>query len=94
MKQFIRIAHLEGWSFLLLLGIAMPLKYMANIPEVVTYLGWVHGILFIWYLTLIAIHGNEQKWPISLRALAVIAGLLPLGTFIFTRRFRNNPNAQ
>ena len=47
------IAFLEGVSFLLLLGIAMPLKYMYGQPEMVRVVGMAHGILFVWYGLLI-----------------------------------------
>ena len=43
------ISLVEGVSFLLLLGVAMPLKYLAGIPEVVTVVGAAHGVLFILY---------------------------------------------
>ncbi|MEP7128906.1 MAG: DUF3817 domain-containing protein, partial [Chitinophagales bacterium] len=44
----------EGISFLVLLFIAMPLKYFADIPEAVKYTGWLHGLLFILYLVALA----------------------------------------
>lgn len=85
-NYFKKIAHLEGISFLLLLGIAMPLKYMADIPEAVKYTGWAHGILFIWYMAVVATYSTDMKWPLTKRALAVFAGLFPFGTFWFTRK--------
>ena len=86
---FIKIAHAEGISFLLLLLIAMPLKYAADFPEAVKYTGWAHGVLFIWYLALIATTGFDQKWSLGKKALAVIAGLLPFGTFWFVKNKLN-----
>ncbi|WP_430738554.1 DUF3817 domain-containing protein [Psychrobacter sp. VH5] len=47
------IGYLEGTSFLLLLCIAMPLKYMLDIPEGVKYIGMAHGILFITYIIIL-----------------------------------------
>ncbi len=47
LKSLTIIGYLEGTSFLLLLCIAMPLKYMLDIPEGVKYIGMAHGILFI-----------------------------------------------
>jgi len=41
------IALIEGISFIVLLGIAMPLKYLAGMPQAVTFAGWLHGMLFI-----------------------------------------------
>ena len=49
-RRFKWISLIEGLSFLILLGIAMPLKYMFDQPLAVTYVGWAHGILFILYI--------------------------------------------
>jgi integral membrane protein len=84
-NYFTKIAHAEGISFLLLLLVAMPLKYAADMPLAVKYTGWLHGILFIWYISIIVTLGADLKWPLSKRALALIAGLLPLGTFWFVK---------
>lgn len=85
----LRIAGLtEGLSFLVLLGIAMPLKYIAHIPEPVKIMGWIHGVLFIAYIAaLIKVH-LTYKWPLMRTALAFIASLLPFGTFIFDAQLR------
>ncbi|MCH5690241.1 DUF3817 domain-containing protein [Niabella sp. W65] len=45
-----KIAFLEGISYLLLLLVAMPLKYLADIPEGVKYIGWAHGVLFVLFV--------------------------------------------
>ena len=50
LKNLTIMGYLEGMSFLLLLGIAMPLKYMMDIPEGVKYIGMAHGMLFITYI--------------------------------------------
>ncbi|MFW5972756.1 MAG: DUF3817 domain-containing protein, partial [Bacteroidota bacterium] len=44
------IGFIEGLSYLALLGIAMPLKYMAGMPMAVRYVGWIHGVLFVLYV--------------------------------------------
>ena len=49
-NRFRIIAVLEGWSYVLLLFIAMPLKYMFDMPLFVKYLGWAHGALFVAYM--------------------------------------------
>jgi integral membrane protein len=77
----------EGISYLLLLGIAMPLKYLADIPEPVTYVGWAHGILFIALMGAIAwtkLHGLTWK----LATLAAIASLLPFGPFLIDGKLK------
>ena len=75
------IAILEGISFLVLLGIAMPLKYLAGIPEVVRVVGMAHGVLFILYVVLLIQVAVERSWSFKKSVLAFIASLVPFGTF-------------
>ncbi|HSZ72763.1 MAG TPA: DUF3817 domain-containing protein [Cytophagaceae bacterium] len=75
------IGWLEGISFLLLLCIAMPLKYYAGKPEAVKHVGMAHGVLFIIYLLLVAVVSLKQKWPFKEIIISVIASFIPLGTF-------------
>ena len=74
-------ALLEGISFLLLLLIAMPLKYWAGIPEPVSVVGMAHGVLFVWYVLAVLAARAEFKISLKNTALALAASLLPLGTF-------------
>lgn len=83
-----RIGWLEGCSYLLLLGVAMPLKYMAHIPEPVKYLGWAHGLLFVGYLGLLAWLILVRRWPFFLGIFGFAAALLPFGPFVFERYLR------
>lgn len=78
----------EGISFLVLLFIAMPIKYMLGIPEVVKYVGWAHGILFIAYIVAVfgAIRAMQWNWFSVLVALA--ASLVPFGTFVLDRQLK------
>lgn len=75
------VAFLEGVSFLLLLGIAMPLKYMAGIPEGVRVIGMAHGVLFVLYVFLLIQVTMEKNWSWKKALLAFIASLIPFGTF-------------
>lgn len=72
---------LEGISFLLLLGIAMPLKYFAGIPEAVTIVGWAHGVLFVWYIGAVFVARNEYNLNLGHTAIALAGSVLPFGTF-------------
>jgi len=86
--RFRLIAITEGISYLVLLFIAMPLKYYAEMPSSVTYTGWVHGFLFILYiLTLISASLNE-KWNWKKTTLAFLASLIPFATFILDKNLR------
>ena len=77
------MGYLEGTSFLLLLGIAMPLKYLMGIPEGVKYIGMAHGVLFIAYIVILMGTANKTKMPIWAMPAGVIGSFLPFGPFIF-----------
>ncbi len=67
--QFRMIAILEGISFLVLLLIAMPLKYMADIPQAVSVVGALHGVLFVMYALWLAVVKFKYDWSIVKRGL-------------------------
>lgn len=77
------VGYLEGTSFLLLLGIAMPLKYMMGIPEGVKYIGMAHGVLFIAYIVMLMSTANKVKMPLWAMPLGVLGSFLPFGPFVF-----------
>jgi integral membrane protein len=78
----------EGISFLLLLGVAMPLKYLAGMPLAVKLVGWAHGLLFVLYMAALAVAFGDRGWPLSRAALLFLAALLPGGTFVADRWLR------
>lgn len=82
------IALVEGVSFLLLMFIAMPLKYLAGMPLAVTVVGWAHGVLFVIFGAALLWTWIMARWPIGRVALIFIAALLPFGPFIVDRRMR------
>lgn len=83
-----RIAIAEGISFLVLLGIAMPLKYLAHFPYAVKVVGWAHGGLFVALLLALYRAKRAQSWSLGYAAVIVIAALLPFGPFVIDRRLR------
>ncbi len=86
-QRFRWVALLEGLSFLVLLFIAMPLKYWADLPLLVKYVGWAHGVLFISYIVLAVPLYTRVKWPMDRIYGVGIASLLPFGTFVMERRW-------
>ncbi|GAA4428445.1 DUF3817 domain-containing protein [Pontibacter saemangeumensis] len=76
----------EGISYLLLLGIAMPIKYMLGIPEVVKYVGWAHGVLFVLYMVALLQVTLVHRWSVLKVAAGVLASLLPFGPFILDKK--------
>jgi len=93
-KTLTLTGYLEGTSYLLLLGIAMPLKYWLGIPEAVKYIGMAHGILFIAYIVILMGTANKVRMPLWGMPMGVIASLLPFGPFIFDSALRKNLQAQ
>ncbi len=78
----------EGISFLVLLCIAMPLKYYAGIPEVVKFVGWAHGLLFILYIIAVLLAIKPMRWGGLSVLIALAASLIPLGTFVLDRSLK------
>jgi integral membrane protein len=80
------IGQIEAISFLILLGIAMPLKYLAGIPMAVKVVGWIHGVLFVLFCVALLKTMVIARWRLDRAAMVFIAALLPFGPFIIDRR--------
>jgi integral membrane protein len=85
---FRKVAFAEGISFLVLLGIAMPLKYFADMPMAVTIVGGLHGLLFVGFIVLAYMvkeeHNKDFRWMMK----AGLASILPFGTFIADKEWK------
>ena len=86
LKHFILIGKLEAYSFIVLLLVAMPLKYIFGQPLMVKYVGWIHGLLFILYFLSLFQTYLKLSWDFRKLALGAIASLIPLGPFWFHRQ--------
>jgi integral membrane protein len=82
------VGMLEGASFLVLLCIAMPLKYLAGMPQMVRSVGWVHGVLFVLYVGAVLEVGAVRRWGLGRMAVAFAASLVPFGPFLFDARLK------
>lgn len=78
---------LEGWSYILLLFVGVPLKYLAGNAVVVKALGMPHGILFMAYILLALFIRSRMKWDIKTTLIVLIAAVLPFGTFYVNKKF-------
>jgi integral membrane protein len=87
-RMFRMIALAEGCSFLILLCIAMPMKYFMGMPEVVRVVGSIHGGLFLLYVGLLAIIHVRQRWPFMFSLYAFVASIIPFGTFVLDKHLR------
>jgi len=86
-KTFKVISFLEGVSYLILLFIGVPLKYFAENPVVVKSVGMPHGILFLAYVVGVFLIRKKMKWDLTNTLIALVASLLPFGTFYINKKF-------
>lgn len=86
-RVFRWISSLEAISFLLLLGIAMPLKYIWNTPDAVSVIGMAHGVLFVLYLLLAFYVGEQLNWTTKTLLIVMFCAILPLGPFYAERKY-------
>ena len=80
-KLFRLITLLEGSSYLLLLFIAVPLKYLVGDELYVKLLGMAHGVLFILYVVFAFIFQKKMKWSLINFLIILVASVIPFGTF-------------
>jgi integral membrane protein len=84
--RFRLVAALEGISFLMLLCIAMPLKYIWGQPQMVQVVGMAHGLLFVLYIYAVVLNRSSLGWNLRQTMLALALSVVPFGTFYVTRR--------
>jgi integral membrane protein len=87
LKIFRVIAFLEGLSYILLLFMAVPLKYFYGDPQYVKLLGMPHGLLFIAYIVMAIWFWNDFKWSKRILYLVLLAAIIPFGTFYIDKKY-------
>lgn len=94
LKRFGQVAVYEGISYLVLLFIAMPLKYWADYPLAVRWVGSVHGALFVIYILLLLMCWKKHEWSFKRVCLFSLASIIPFATFWVDRKIRpSSPKA-
>ena len=88
-KTFRHINTLEGYSYLLLLFVAMPLKYLMGFAIAVKIVGMLHGVLFIALCILLLMATQKAKWGWKWTLIFFIASLLPFATFVTSKKIKN-----
>jgi len=88
-KKFGIINSVEGYSYLLLLFVAMPMKYMMGIALATKIVGMIHGILFILFIYLLVTAWQDAKWSFKETVIFFIASLIPFGTFFTKKKIRS-----
>ena len=88
MRNIFRLVSLlEGVSYMLLLFIAVPLKYWGGDEQYVKLLGMPHGILFVGYIIFAVIGKNKFKWSYVEFFIISAASLVPFGTFYVDKKY-------
>ncbi|MFY9243404.1 MAG: DUF3817 domain-containing protein [Polaribacter sp.] len=88
MKNTFRIvSFLEGISYLLLLFIATPIKYLQGNPEYVKLLGMPHGILFMLYIVLAIVIQKQMSWSNKTLGIVLLCSIIPFGTFYVDKKY-------
>ena len=91
MKNTFRIiSFLEGMSYILLLFIAVPLKYLGGDEQYVKLLGMPHGILFVSYIVFAFLIKENENWGIKDLGIVLLASILPFGTFYIDWKYLKN----
>jgi len=89
MKTLRTLSILEGSSLLLLLFLAVPLKRMLDMPEAVSIIGPIHGVLFIAFNLALIIAVGKSQLKASYGLIGFIASLIPFGSFVFKAKLLN-----
>ena len=82
------VGDIEGVSYLVLLFVAMPLKYLAGMPQAVRIAGSIHGFLFVAFMVALADVWRKRGWSFRKVLLAFASSLVPFGTFALSRHIR------
>lgn len=88
MIRFFKLSGaLEALSYLVLLFVAMPLKYVWHMPIYVRWVGSFHGAFFVLFCLAIVLTARQEKWPASTAGLAFLSAFFPFGPLLFERRY-------
>ena len=79
---------IEGTSLITLLGMAVPLKRLADTPELVSVVGPIHGLTFIAYIALASSTVFGGGWTAREIVRVLGASIVPFGTFLNERLLR------
>lgn len=94
MKFFRVVSLVEGLSLLTLLFVAIPLRTHFGMPEAVTYMGWTHGVLFLFYGAMALVVSHRAHWSILTWLAVFLLGAVPFGFVPVDRRLSRRIRAQ
>ena len=88
-ELFKKVAFWEGVSYLVLLFVAMPMKYLAGYPQAVRIVGMAHGVLFVMFCLILADLLRRKEFTFNFSVFAFIMSLLPFGTFYLEGKIKS-----
>ena len=84
-NRLLQVGHWEGISYLLLLGLAMPLKYIFGWPLAVSLVGGLHGFLFVGFAFILLYMFLKKQLSFTQAALSLLLSFVPFGTFFLEK---------
>ncbi|MFZ1858093.1 MAG: DUF3817 domain-containing protein [Chitinophagaceae bacterium] len=90
---FRKVAFAEGISFLVLLLVAMPLKYFADMPMAVTIVGGLHGVLFVSLAVTAYLVKDQYNKSFGWGLKVFVASIIPFGTFYMDKEWKKEEAA-
>ena len=94
LKRFRLISYIEGISYLILVFIAMPLKYLADNPYFVKIIGMGHGVLFIIFVLFLLDVSRKLSWKNIFSLKIFIYSLIPFGMFLIEKEIKKIKNKE
>lgn len=90
LNRFRLISYIEGLSYLILVFIAMPIKYIGDNPYFVKVFGMAHGVLFILFVLFLFDAMRKEAWNKQFSSILFIYSLIPFGSFVIERKVKNS----
>ena len=89
LNRFRFISFVEGISYLILVFIAMPIKYLGENPYPVKVVGMAHGVLFILFVVLLIESMRKYDWGNNFSTKLFIYSLIPFGSLVIEKKIKN-----
>jgi integral membrane protein len=83
------MGFIEACSAIALFFVAMPLKYLADMPKAVTWIGSIHGFLWVAYALTVILAYGRGKLPAAWVWILGFASLIPFGPFLVDGKLKN-----
>ena len=87
LKAFRLVSYLEGISYLLILFVTMPLKYIWDMPEANMVIGMAHGVLFLLYIAMAVYMKQVLAWNFKTFLIVLACSVIPFGTFWMDKKY-------